>query len=45
MRGVNFMWNEKKLETLQELQARVGRYNRTSLPVHGGMDTNGNLWK
>mgnify|MGYP003293158186 FL=1 len=39
------MWNEKKLETLQELQARVGTYNRTSLPVHGGMDTNSNLWK
>ena len=35
----------KKLETLQELQARVGSYNRTSLPVQGGIDTNGNLWK
>ena len=39
------MWNGKRLETLQEFQARVGSYNRTSLPVNSGMDINGNLWK
>lgn len=39
------MWNDKKLETLQEFQARVGSYNRTSLPVNSSMDINSNLWK
>lgn len=39
------MWNNKKLETLYEFQARVGSYNRTSLPVNSSMNTNRNLEK
>ena len=39
------MWNDKRLETLQEFRTRVGSYNRTSLPVNSGMNTNPNLEK